>query len=135
MVKDLELLIGMTGSDHVLFTNWRYLPEDWIAAEVEVHSGPWRGRLKVEFYGRSVLSTFAEHVKQLHRELRGTAMLSATEPRLDLTLTGNGRGRVVVEGEASDCVSNTTLKFQFSIDQTFLPAIVDQVSAVANKNK
>lgn len=125
MIKDSAMLIGMAESDHILLTNWRHLPEDWIAADAEVRCGPWRGRLKVSFYGGNTLSIFAEELKQLHRDLCGPARLAATEPRLSISLTGNGRGGITVEGDAqSDFVNDTNLHFQFSIDQTFLPGII-----------
>jgi hypothetical protein len=125
----------MAGGDHVLLTNWRHLPEEWISADAEVRCGPWQGRLRVSFYGGNALSIFAEELKQLYRELHGTAILAATEPRLSIRLTGNGRGGITVEGEAqSDFVNETELHFQFTIDQTFLPGIADGISKLAHRN-
>ena len=52
------------------------------------------------------------------------------EPNIELTLTGNGRGEIEVEGDArSDYVSGTHLHFKFFIDQTFLPKIADGLIA------
>lgn len=124
-----EVLIGSLGGDHVLLRNWRRLPEGWTRADADVRCGPWQGWIKVEFYADE-LSRFAEEIRRLYKELRGTATLDPTEPHLKLKLTGDGRGVVEVDGVAqSQFEVDTRLSFHFVIDQTFLPRILDGIRA------
>ena len=133
MPENSEVLIGTQDGDHVLLRNWHYPSDDWTVADAELRCGPWQGVLKVWFYARE-LEMFADEVKTLYRELRGTATLHPVESYLKLTLTGNGRGGIAVEGYAqSDYVNDTKLYFQFSIDQTFLPRIADGLSHLPHK--
>jgi hypothetical protein len=127
--KVQEVLIGLPGGDHVLLRNWRHGSEDWTYADVEIRCGPWQGEIKVGFYGDE-LARFADAVRTLYQELAGKAELQTFDSPFALTLTGNGRGGIKVEGHAgSDFVTNTELRFQFPIDQTFLPRIAEGLSA------
>ena len=70
------------------------------------------------------LRKFAQEVDALRRKLSGTARLSPLEPNLRLTLTGDGKGHINVEGTARNRLgSGTKLEFEFEIDQTFLGKI------------
>ena len=75
------------------------------------------------------LGRFAQEIRTLHRDLAGTAALQPLEPNLTLTLIGDGKGHIAVEGEATNHFGlGTTLRFQFDIDQTFLPRIAEALS-------
>lgn len=120
-----EVLIGLPEGDHVLLFNWRHASEGWICAEAEVQCGPWCGRIGVEFY-MDELPRFGEEIRQLYRDLKGTATLHPIESDIKLELTGNGRGEIEVNGVArSQFAIDSQLSFRFSIDQTFLPKIAD----------
>jgi hypothetical protein len=124
-----EVLIGLPDGDHVLLRNWRNAPEEWTYADAEIRCGPWQGSIRVSFYSDQ-LARFAEAIRVLYRELHGKAELLLLDSPFALVLTGNGRGGIVVEGYAqSDFVTDTKLQFQFSIDQTFLPQIADNLVA------
>lgn len=118
-----EVLIGLPEGDHVLLFNWRRLSDGWIRANADVHCGPWQGQLQVEFF-QDELPRFGEEIERLYNDLRGTATLEPIEPYLRLTLSGNGRGGIDVDGIArSRFEVDTKLSFHFEIDQTFLPRI------------
>lgn len=75
------------------------------------------------------LGRFAQEIRTLHRDLAGTAALQPLEPNLILTLIGDGKGHIAVEGEATNHFGRgTTLRFRFDIDQTFLPRIAEALS-------
>jgi hypothetical protein len=75
------------------------------------------------------LGRFAQEIRALHRDLAGTAELQPLEPNLILTLTGDGKGHIAVEGEATNHFERgTTLHFRFDIDQTFLPRIAEALT-------
>jgi len=129
-----EVLIGLRDGDRILLRNWHYMPEDWITADAELRCGPWNGKLRVWFYGRE-LSLFAEEIRKLYRELRGTATLAPFEvPHVKMTFTGDGRGGITVDGCArTDFMNDTVLSFQFQIDQTFLPQIANALCAAERR--
>jgi hypothetical protein len=128
--KTSEVLIGLPDGDHVLLRDWRRASEEWTLGEAEVRCGPWQGRVRVEFYSNE-LERFAEEIRKLYRELSGQAILHPIETYITITLTGDGRGGIKVDGYAlSDFVTDTRLCFQFTIDQTFLPRIADELCAV-----
>jgi hypothetical protein len=75
------------------------------------------------------LRSFGQEIRTLHRDLTGTAELQPREPNLILTLTGDGKGHVEVEGEAINHFERgTRLHFRFDIDQTFLMGIAEALS-------
>ena len=130
MPQPVEVLIGLPDGDHVLLRNWSHAPEDWTYADAEIRCGLWRGEIKVAFYADE-LARFADAIRTLYRDLHGKAALKPFDCRFALTLTGNGRGEITVDGHAgSDWVTDTELRFQFLIDQTFLPRIADGLAAV-----
>ncbi len=134
MPQSVGVLIGLPDGDHVLLSNWRSAPEDWTYADAEIRCGPWQGGgIKVSFYADE-LARFAEAITTLYRDLRGKAELKPFDCHFALTLTGNGRGEITVDGHAgSDFVTDTELRFQFLIDQTFLPRIADGLAAVKSR--
>lgn len=72
------------------------------------------------------LRRFAEEVRQLHRTLVGTASLNPIEPNIVMTLTGDGKGHVKVEGVARNRFeTRNSLAFDFEIDQTFLVGLAE----------
>jgi hypothetical protein len=126
-----EVLIGLQDGDHVLLRNWRYAPEDWTYADVEIRCGPWQGVIQVAFYSDE-LARFGKAISTLYRELGGKAELHPFDSPFAMTLTGNGRGAIAVDGHArSDFATEAKLQFQFSIDQTFLPRIADSLIAAS----
>ena len=75
------------------------------------------------------LGRFAQEIRTLHRNLDGVAELQPIEPNLILTLAGDGKGHIAVDGEATNHFeSGTTLHFGFNIDQTYLIGIADALS-------
>ena len=131
--QSVEVLIGLPDSDHVLLRNWRHAPEDWTYSDAEIRCGPWQGGIKVAFYADE-LARFAEAIRTLYSDLHGKAELKPFDCRFALVLTGNGRGEIIVDGHAgSDFVTDTELRFQFLIDQTFLLRIADGFAAVKSR--
>lgn len=128
MNEDREIVIGNRGADYVLLKLDRRDREGWSRAEIEVHCDGWFGRIKGEFL-KGELARFAQEVRQLHRDLSGTARLYPIEPIVALALIGDGRGHVAVDGNArNDFGSGTQLTFRFTIDQTYLTGIADALS-------
>jgi hypothetical protein len=64
-----------------------------------------------------------------HRDLRGSATLQPLEPNICLTFTGDGKGHIGVKGIArNNFVSRTELRFDLTIDQTYLKEIASSLT-------
>jgi len=127
MAETGEIVIGNKGADFVSLRVRGRGPEGWSNAEIDVRCGGWAGSMKGSFL-KGELARFAQEVRRLHCDLRGTAPLEPVEPNIALTLTGDGKGHITVDGIArNDLASRTQLTFQFTIDQTYLEAIADSL--------
>ena len=81
------------------------------------------------------LQEFMNQLHALHQQLTGTARLQSLEDWLDLTITGDGSGRLAVEGAVSDYPgTGNTLSFTINgYDQTFLPDLLAQLNEVMSR--
>jgi len=128
MIKSGEIVIGDKGADCVSLKVGGPSPKGWSRAEIEVRCDGWTGTMRGSFM-KGELARFAEEIRRLHHDLVGTARLDPIEPNLVLTLTGDGKGHVLVDGVARNhFVSGTQLMFKFGIDQTYLKGIADSLS-------
>jgi hypothetical protein len=128
MNANTEIVIGSKGAEHVSLEISNRSYEDWHSASIGIRCDGWQGNVRGHFR-KGELSRFAQEVRQLHRDLSGTARLNPLEPNVTLTLTGDGKGHITVTGVARDNFARKVfLDFQFSIDQTYLPAIADSLS-------
>lgn len=122
-----NIVIGNRGADFVSL-NVVGRGEGWSSAVIEVRCDGWMGTFNGSFM-KGELSRFAEQLRVLRRDLSGSAQLQPLEPYISLTLTGDGKGHVTVEGTARNHFeSGTKLSFEFTIDQTYLAAIVDSLT-------
>jgi len=100
----------------------------WMRADVEVRCDGWAGKLKWSLMSGE-LARFAGEIRQLRRQLHGTATLEPLEPNIRLTFIGDGKGHVAVQGIAqNNFASGTELRFDLTIDQTYLEEIADSLS-------
>ncbi len=104
--------------------------DDWLDASISVRAGAFSASIPV------ALSTcdfrpFREQLETLYQTLDGTATFCTPEQQLEVVCRGDGLGGIAVEGVIKDQVSDgNALRFQFAIDQTFLPAIIDALREV-----
>lgn len=124
MSDNPEIVIGTKGGDYVsiqILGRW--------SANIGVRCDGWSGDIRGTFFKGELLG-FAEEISRLYRDLTGTAQLKPLEPNITLTLTGDGKGHVTVEGTARNHFqTDTLLKFQFTIDQTYLKSIGESLTA------
>jgi hypothetical protein len=74
-------------------------------------------------------------IRRLHRGLTGIAELNPLEPNITLTLMGDGKGQITVDGVArNDFANGTELAFEFTIDQTYLEDIAASLCAVDDRD-
>jgi hypothetical protein len=127
MTQSVEIVIGNRGADYVSIRVIEPAKKGWMNADVEVRCDGWSGRVKWSFMGGELVR-FAQEIRQLHRQLHGTAKLDPLEPNISLSITGDGKGHVTVLGIArNNFQSRTELRFAFTIDQTYLEEIADSL--------
>jgi len=119
----LKLVVGRARGDRVEIDVLRR-DGDWLETEVEVFVGAWRGRFAA-MLNTYEFADFRRDLGALYGMLLGEARFKAYEGWLSLTLTGDGRGHVVVEGTACDDRGiGNELHFGFHLDQTDLPSLI-----------
>jgi hypothetical protein len=74
---------------------------------------------------------FAREVRTLQKSLKGKATLLPLEPNLTLSLAGDGKGHVQIDGTARNRFdSGTKLSFQMEVDQTYLLGIAKSLEEI-----
>ncbi|MBE6626081.1 MAG: hypothetical protein E7628_02715 [Ruminococcaceae bacterium] len=103
-----------------------------IKMRVESSSFAGCGKLDVS---KSIIETFAGDLESLCRTLSGRAILCETYGEGYVELVGNGKGQIDVRGlvvghSENGYMSEQRLSFENVIDQTFLPKLIQAISAV-----
>jgi hypothetical protein len=126
-----ELLIrGEEGNRVTIRRCTKNGPEGWFDTEVEVRCDGWRGKFGASFM-QGELSGFAQQVQNLHQHLHGKATLEPIEPNLKLSLSGDGKGHVEINGVARNQFhTGTELTFKMQLDQTCLPGIAKALADI-----
>ena len=91
---------------------------------IDVRAGPFQGSVLDETVGFRGLR---EQLATLYERLKGDAKLGSYEG-FELNITGNGSGGIEVRVKAvGEHVPLIQLTFTFYIDQSYLPAIIEQI--------
>jgi hypothetical protein len=92
---------------------------------IDVRAGPFSGSVRDDTTG--CYGTFRAQLAKLYDSLSGNAKLGSYEG-FELVLIGDGRGAIGVRVEVvGEHMPPIHLTFEFAIDQTYLPAIIQQV--------
>ena len=135
------ILIGTNGGDRVLIMpQHRSVPNaadywdgNWVESEVRIAAGGFHGAFSASLRSEDFIG-FRDDVRRLLESLVGVARFDTMEGQLQLALTGDGKGHVLVEGTALDQAgTGNTLKFTFEIDQTFLPEVLRSLDDVISR--
>jgi hypothetical protein len=91
---------------------------------IDVRAGPFQGSVLDETVG---FGGFREQLATLYERLKGDAKLGSYEG-FELNITGTGSGRIEVRVKAvGEHAPLIQLTFAFCIDQSYLPAIIEQI--------
>jgi hypothetical protein len=91
---------------------------------IDLRAGPFQGSVLDETVG---FGGFREQLVTLYERLKGDAKLGSYEG-FELNITGNGRGGIEVCVKAvGEHVPLIQLTFAFYVDQSYLPAIIEQI--------
>jgi hypothetical protein len=124
-----SIVIGKQASEYVSIEIGGTPFEGWRTGTVAVSAGPWSGEYKAQFYVGE-LSLFAAEIEKLYQDLVGPAVFAPMESNIEMTLRGDGKGHITVEGVARDeFVRDTYLTFELALDQTELPGIAATLRA------
>ena len=104
--------------------------DDWVGGDGEIKVRGVSASISADFE-RTDFQIFEAELRALYKNLSGKAQLLPREEQLTLTLLGNGRGGIEVSSTAwfAACYGSK-LDFEFEVDQTYLPAVLQQLSAV-----
>lgn len=95
-------------------------------AIIDAGAGPFQGSVLDETIG---IESFRRQIIALHKTMTGEARLGSYEG-LDVVLIGNGTGGIGVHVKiTADHVAPIQLTYSFGIDQSYLPAIIQQIDA------
>jgi hypothetical protein len=109
-----------------------YHDDNWLRVRVAISVGAFSGAYEAAFL-TDELASFKGQLETLYRTLEGTARFSTLEEQLSLLFSGNGRGEIIVQGEATDAVgSSNKLNFELVTDQTYLQATLQGLRSVAD---
>ena len=116
------LLIGILSRSYPNYTD--YWDGNWLNARVTVSVGGFKGLLGGYLRAEEFLR-FRGEIEKLNNTLSGKATFSTMEEWISFSLTGDGRGHVILKGQVRDRPgSENTLNFTIELDQTFLPQIL-----------
>jgi len=102
--------------------------EGWIQADVEIILNNFKGKISAYIENIDLLNFHSQLIK-LNKTLKGKAELMPVEEQFALSLTGDGLGHINIEGYAYEKPTyGSCLKFEFELDQTYLPDIIDSVN-------
>ena len=99
-----------------------------VVCPVDISLGIFGAKIVNELVSSENLLAFTKALEQVYETLEDTATLSLNE-LLFFSFTGNGRGRIKMSGLIQDA-QQSELRFQFAIDQTYLPAVIQQSRAI-----
>lgn len=129
----MDVCIGSAASEHVgIIVHSADDPDGygWLDCEVEVVAGGFSGRFRASLRTADFAS-FRKQLQRLYRKLEGVASFTTLEEQLALSLTGDGKGHITVEGTAIDFAgTGNRLLFEFAIDQTYLPRVIAELQRV-----
>ena len=97
-----------------------YHDDNWVVANVSLSVGGFQGRFGATFLTEELVR-FRDEVSTLYSSLSANARFNTLEEQLTLSLTGNGRGSVALNGIAIDRAGDgNRFEFRLSLDQTYL---------------
>ena len=137
----MELAIGKSETEQVklsvfgykLDATGIYYDDNCLDCYVELKFGGFTGAFEASFLTSELIALLPQ-LEELYKTLEGSASFTSMEHQLEFTITGNGLGSFEIEGEAMDEAGPANLlKFYSDFDQTFLPRVIRQLTAIVNE--
>jgi hypothetical protein len=110
-----------------------YGDDNWLTTEIRVHAGCFHGKISAAII-TSEFTRFLPQLRELHEKLTGKAEFRTLEGQLSLTLMGDGRGHIELEGEVLDKAGiGNRLNFHLQLDQTHLAKSIRDLEGIIVK--
>lgn len=107
-----------------------YFDDNWLRVRVELDVGAYSGSYDAAFLTAELVA-FRDQLEALYRSLEGVSEFSTMEGQLSLSVSGDGRGQIIVRGVALDAPGiGNRLEFQLELDQTYVQRAVAELSDV-----
>ena len=105
-----------------------YNDANWLVVSVDICAGSFRGRFDATFVAYE-FDPFKKQLEALQQTLKGIAEFETLEGQLSIKIEGDGHGHLTMTCVALDAPGiGNSLKFALNLDQTYLPAIVRELS-------
>lgn len=110
-----------------------YYDDNWVRGNVSISVSGFRGN-----YGAAFLtvdfSQFLDELQNLYNSLNGIAEFKTLEGQLYIKASGDGKGHISIEGEASNGMeTGNRLNFNLEIDQTDLSSTIKQLKKLVKQ--
>lgn len=103
---------------------------NWLNVKVSIKAGDFSGVVHGQLRADE-LTRFRDELLVLYQSLSGCARFSTMEQWLSFEFIGDGMGHIAFNGEVMDQVGiGNTLKFNFDLDQTFIPEILYSLETI-----
>jgi hypothetical protein len=107
-----------------------YWDGNWLVCTATVETSGARVVSRGSFLRNDELQCFRDEICKLHSSLSGKAELVPLEPNLKVVLAPFGTGQISIKVEISPDHLSEFHRFEFGLDQTYLPEIVKLIDAV-----
>jgi hypothetical protein len=137
MTEPVVIAIGHQETDRITLEVLRrerpdgdFWDGNWLVVDMHLRVGGFVGHAVADLRTEE-FETFRRELEAMYRNVDGTAKFESLEHWLTVNVTCEKTGRVTVQGDATDRVGmGNRLKFWLpDMDQTFLPALIDQLIA------
>ena len=107
-----------------------YWDGNWLRTVLDVSAGYFAGSVAVDLRADE-LKDLREQLATLYEASEGEASFTTMENWVEILFHRDSLGHVQVRGEVSDNPGRmgNSLRFQYALDQTFLPPIIDALDA------
>ena len=104
----------------------RIFDNDWIKTSVELKGDCFTGSYTIELQTENYVR-LQQDINSLYNNMDGAVSFNDLEECLIIKLSGNGTGQFLVNIIAQNYLNDAKLSFTFSIDQSYIQGLVNQL--------
>jgi len=121
------VVIGSPVGENITIVPANVTDDGWMQAKVTICVECFTAEIYPHLQLNDV-HAFSAQLKSLNSNRLGSAKLTPLEDQFSVCLEGDGKGHIEVTGHAfKEASYGSCLKFEFTIDQTFLAAIIHSI--------
>jgi hypothetical protein len=129
------ITLGNQGGEHISIGPIGCIShEGWFQSPVEIIVNGFEGNINPYFEIQDIIR-FHDELQKLYDTLEGVVELKPIEGQFGFTLTADRKGHIEVKGFAyTHATYGSCLKFEFDLDQTYLPTLIRSLNLSLNEN-